>query len=883
MDFKNLIVSSAILICSITFAQDTTILISGKILDSLQQPMVNATLIAKPNQEKVKIKYAITDNAGYYELQLLKGIAYQLSISHLGYMSINEDVIFLENRSNYNFKLKTKNESLGEVVINYKYQPIEKNKDTITYNLGAFTNGNEFKMKDVLDKLPGIKVDGDVIKVQGKTVTKLLVEGKPFFDGSTKLAIENIPADVMAKIEIISDYKESELLRNLADNEDLALNVVLKEDKKDFAFGDIVAGSGVGLDEFYSLHPALFKYNPKSNISFLGDINNFNNSSLSFSDLSRLVGGASNLFKRNNISNSLLSFASNNQERFKSTTRFSALNFQKELSEKFNVAGYVIYSNNDIAEKSLSTREYLGDEPILENRNDFSDADNNSGIFNLKLDYNPSSAQKWMYNINYLFNQSAYIRESVSDSEDTNEFTTNVDGKSDSFSHNLEGYFKLGDKHTMGVALQHSLNNLNSTDNWYSTAVFLNEFLPLMEASNYQINQKNNINAQRFNFLVKDYWLASRYFHLIYNVGFNYKDSKIRNDISQILPDNSTINFSELSNDNPLALSDLNFGLGIKSQSGKFEFLIEAKPHYYKFKRSQIESSNFFIEPKFNINFKIDDDIDLDFDYTYTNKYLDDLSYIENLKVIGFNSAIQGNPNLTDERAHNFSLYYSDYKNIDAYFIDASVDYSINNPVKNNSIIQSGINQLNTPVILNLPEENLSFNTELGLIFGKSSLDFAIDLDWFKINQVINDDINIINSFEYSLSSKWRIRLNRTTQLNLKYEHTGYQVKSEEDSRSTENILSLNFDTKFLKNFIFKTDFSTHFVEGFSDKTQNYTLQNLYLGYSKPNSKLSYSLNFRNIYNNGVIVRNSFSNNLLMSNQIFTMPRVFLVELKYKF
>jgi len=884
MNFKNVLpfFIVAITSCSGTlFAQENTTLIGGSVTDSLKQPIANATLIAKPKHENAKVKYAISDINGFYELQLIKEVSYILIISHLGYTTITKEVIFSHKTSNYNFILYPKFESLDEVIINYKYQPIEKNKDTITYDLKAFTNGNEFKMKDVLNNLPGIRVEDNVIKVQGKTVTKLLVEGKPFFDGSTKLAIENIPANVMAKIEIISNYKESELLRNLADNEDLALNVVLKEDKKDFAFGDVEAG--VGLDEFYSVHTALFKYNPKSNISFIGDINNFNNSSLSFGDLSRLVGGSSNLFKRSNISNNLMSFASNNQERFKSTTRFSALNFQKEINKKFTISGYAIYSNNDIVNKASSIREYLGDESIFENRNDLGESDDNSAVFNLKFDYDPSAAQKWIYNINYLHNASDYSKESVSSSENTNEFITNINGKSDNFSHNLEGYFKLSDKHTMGVAFQHNIANFNTTDNWSSDSIFLNEFLPLTEASDYQINQENDISSQQFNFLAKDYWLASRYFHLFYNIGFNYKDSKTRNDISQVLPDNSTIDFPEISNNNPLTLSDLNAGLGIKTKLGKFEIILEAKPHYFSFERAQIESTNFFIEPKFDIIYQIDDDIDLDFGYVFTNRYLDDLSYIENLKIVGFNSVIQGNPNLNDERSHNFSLYYSNYKNIDDYFLDASVDYSINNPVKNNSILQSGINQLNTPVILNLPEENLSFNTELGLIFGKSSLDFGVDLDWLKINQVINNDVSIINSFEYSLSSKWRIKLNKKTQLNLKYEHNGFQVNSEKDSRSRENIASVNFDTKFLKNFIFKTDFSSHVVKDFSDNTQNYTLQNLYLGYAKPNSKFSYSLNFRNIYNNGIIIRNTFNGNLLISNQVFTLPRIFLIELKYKF
>lgn len=881
MNLKKLIIYSFILFSSITFAQNNTLTITGVVTDSLQQPITNVTLIAKPKQEKIKIKYAISNSNGYYKLQLEKGVFYELSISHLGYNSIKKDVSFLENTSNYNFKLNIKNESLDEVVINYKYQTLKKNKDTITYNLKSFTNGNEFKMKDVLNKLPGIKVDENIIKVQGKAVTKLLVEGKPFFDGSTKLAIENIPADVMSKIEIISNYKESELLRNLADNEDLALNVILKEDKKDFAFGDLE--TGMGLDNFYSVHTALFKYNPKSNISFIGDINNFNNSSLTFSDLSRLVGGSSNLLKRSNLTNNLMSFASNNENRYKSTTRFSALNFQHEFNQKFKITGYAIYSNNDIVNKSASIREYLGDKSIFEIRNDYGDVDNNAAIVNLKFDFTPNSNQKWLYNINYIQNASDYINESISSSANTNQFITNSGGKSDSFSHNLEGYFKLNDKHTMGIALLQSITNFKSTDNWFSNAIFLEDFLTLAQAADYQIAQKNDINAQKFNFILKDYWLASRYFHLFYNLGLNYKNSKIKNDISQILPDNSIKYFSEFSNNNHLTLSDLNAGFGIKSQLGKLEFILEAKPHYYSFKRANIESTNLFIEPKLNINFKIDDDINLDFGYDFTNRYLNDLSYLKKIKLTGFNSATQGNPNLTDERFHSFSLYYSDYKNIDNYFIDAFIDYSISNPVKNNSITQSGINQLNTPVILNLPEENLSLNTELGLIFNKSSLDFGVSLDWLKVNQVIKDEVNVINSFEYNFSSKWLLKLNKRTQLNLKYKHAGYQVNSEKDSRSIENTISLNFDNRFLKNFIFKTDFSTHFVNDFSDKDQNYTLQNLYLGYAKPNSKFSYSVNFKNIYNNGVIIRNSFSNNLLISNQIFTLPRVFLFELKYKF
>lgn len=879
----------AILYCflffsSVFLAQNKTITLTGTMFDEKQQPVESATLIAKPKQENDKIVYAISNSSGAYKLNLVKNVTYTIRVSHISYNGLEREVVFDKDIDNYNIILTSKDEKLNEVIINYDYQPITKKKDTITYKLNAFTNGNEFKMKDVLEKLPGVKVENSTVKIQGKTVTKLLVEGKPFFDGSTKLAIENIPADVMDKIEIISNYKESELLRNLADNEDLALNVVLKEDKKNFMFGDIETGSSVALDEFYKLHPALFKYNPKSNFSFIADVNNFNDNSLSFSDLSRLVGKASNLLRQGSSANSLLSLATGNEDRFQSLTRFSAFNFQKEISEKFTISGYAVHSNNDIQNKSISLREYIvNDTSIEENREDFSNAANKSSMFTIKLDYDPSSNQKWLYNANYLSNSSLFDKESLSTLEDAYQFFTNVNRDNYNFSHNLEGYFKAGKKHTMGVAFYQNVVKSNSVDNWSSNNSFLEDFFPLQSASNYLIRQNNDIDAQQFSFLAKDYWLASRFFHIFYDVRYSQKNSTIKTNISQVVPDETVINFSNFDNNNILKLSDASFGLGIKSLIGKVEFTLEGRPHFYNFNRTQLENNTFFIEPKLTLTYKIDDDIELDFDYNYSNSFLNDLDYLENLKILSFNAVLQGNPNLVDERSHNFGVFYSNYKNVDEYFFSSSLDFSINNPVRNNGIFQDGINQLNAPVLLRLAEQSLSSFNEIGLVFSKSSLDFTFSFDWFKTNQVINNNVTQINSYEYYLKTKWLYKLTKASQINFQYKYAGYDVVAEGENNSSEHTFSLNFDTKLFKNVIFRTDFSTNFVSNFDEATQNYTIQNLFLGYSKPNSPFSYNINFRNIYDNGIIVRNTFGNNLLISNQIFTLPRVFTLELNYKF
>jgi hypothetical protein len=87
-------------------------------------------------------------------------------------------------------------------------------------------------------------MDGN-ITVEGKSVQKIMVEGKDFFDGDTKIATKNIPANALDKIQVLRNYNEVTNLKGLENNEEnVAINIKLKEGKKNFWFGDITAGAG---------------------------------------------------------------------------------------------------------------------------------------------------------------------------------------------------------------------------------------------------------------------------------------------------------------------------------------------------------------------------------------------------------------------------------------------------------------------------------------------------------------------------------------------------------------------------------------------------------------------------------------------------------------
>lgn len=867
-------------------------IIKGFVTDSLKQPIENATLLATPiNNETQNIKYAITNAKGVYNLELLKAVNYKLALSCLGYKNLFKTIMASDNTNTFNFSLIEQKLELDEIVINYKYEAIERKKDTLIYNLQAFTNGNENKLEDVLNKLPGVKIDDNLIKVNGKIVTKLLVDDKLFFGGSTKLAIENIPADVMAKIEIISDYTEAEILKDIANPKDLALNVVLKEDKKEFVFGAIEAG--YGFNDFYVFHPSLFKYKPKLNISFIGDINNFNSNSLSFSDLIRLSGGIGNLLNKNRVSADLLDHTKTDKNKLESKTKFSALNFYNQINEKLDIEGYIVYSSNDFVNKQLFENEYLSDNnsSFFETKDEFKTTHNQSATLNFKADYSPNDKSRFTYGSNVLYNQSNFDNIIISSSDKTNTFLNTDDAKNYKFSQYLEGFKKINTKHTLGFALNYTTLNSNLDANWGNDEPFLEGYFPLQDNERYQINKQLKNKAHKLNVLFKDYWLVSTFHHVFGSLGYTLKNTKITTKENQILSDDSIVDFSEnnddFGNNLKMILSDFNAELGVKSKFNKFLITLSASPHYYKLRINQNENSlnsKLFIEPKVDVLYNVGLEESLQLLYAYSNTYKNASKYLRNKTITSYNSVFQGNPNLLDEKFHSLSLDYSNYISKNNFFIDLGVDYEKKQPQVNTTIILNGINSLSLPVLIDLPETSLSFNAVLGREIKNTFLDFSFIFEWSKTNLLINSTLAAINEYDYWVSTKWLINLNKKTHFTIQYKaNINNVVENNESSTFTENIITSKLDCNLFKNITFKTDVSLHFVNDYTNKNNSFVLPNIYLNYKKPNSKFNYGLVMENIFDNGVIFNNSFSKSIISSQKVFTLPAVFLAKLNYKF
>ena len=272
--------------------------LTGTVQDSTGIALPYTNLIASPiDNPDAQITFSISDEKGLYKLELKKAIPYKIEITHMGFSKLT-DTLQIEESTTKNYTLLERNESLEDVLVKAEMAVIVK-EDTITYRTDQFKTGDERKLRDILKKLPSVEVDREGnVTVNGKPVTKLMIEGKEFFFGDPKLGVNNIPADAVDEVEALDNYSEVAFLKGLKDSDKMALNIKLKEGKKKFAFGDIETGAGH--EDRYLVNPTLFYYSPKTSVNFIGDFNNAGQKSFSMSDYINFEGGYADMIDRPN-------------------------------------------------------------------------------------------------------------------------------------------------------------------------------------------------------------------------------------------------------------------------------------------------------------------------------------------------------------------------------------------------------------------------------------------------------------------------------------------------------------------------------------------------------------------------------------------------------
>jgi hypothetical protein len=272
------------------FSQNITI--NGMVMDSvLKKPLNSATISLANAKDSSLLSFTRSEEDGYFEVKNVKAGKYLLSISYIGY-----EHLWLSLTVGANAKVDLGNiylmdaSKMTTVTVTARRPPVVINNDTVEFNSENFKTVPNAVVEDLLKKMPGIEVDkSGAITVNGKTVTKVFVNGKEMFTGDPKMATKNLAADAIDKIQVYDRKSDQAMFTGIDDgSEETAINLKMKKDRNNSTFGKLSAGGGT--PERFDASGNVNRFNNDMQLSLVGAANNTNRQGFSNGDISSFSG-----------------------------------------------------------------------------------------------------------------------------------------------------------------------------------------------------------------------------------------------------------------------------------------------------------------------------------------------------------------------------------------------------------------------------------------------------------------------------------------------------------------------------------------------------------------------------------------------------------------
>ena len=209
---------------------------------------------------------------------------------------------------------------------------------------------------------------------------------------------------------------------------------------------------------------------------------------------------------------------------------------------------------------------------------------------------------------------------------------------------------------------------------------------------------------------------------------------------------------------------------------------------------------------------------------------------------------------------------------------------SFNKKVKTtrNVIILDGINQFNTPVLLDNPETNWRLNGFISKKIYRFNLKLSTNIGWFNYIQTLNDvtTTNNRNNQEVGISIKTAHK--KWPDFSIGYTKGFNQFSGLTNSKFQSDAIDTNLEFTFLNYWIYKMEYQNLRNTNNNNQTNFFEMANTSLRYQKKNSPFGFELSVNNMFNLQAKNDFSFSDFVISQRQTFVMPRVVLFAISYK-
>lgn len=901
---KNLLLIGLLVVGVNTQAQIT---LKGTVRDSLNNTLELANVVAFNQATNSLESYAITDEKGTYAIALGKNTFYKIQVSYIGMTTFEQTLSTKEIDITQDFILKADN-TLDEVELVYE-MPVVIKGDTLIYNADSFNTGTERKLEDVLENLPGVEINEDgQIEVEGKVVNKLMVNGKDFFDGDTKLATKNIPSNAVSKVQVLRNYAEVGQLSSVRNNQDnVAINIKLKEGKENFWFGTITAGGGASPDgELYLLQPKLFYYSPKYSFNFIGDLNNTGEVALSRRDIRGFGGGfrtpSTSSGTDINLGDNSLNFLTNQNNALEIESQLATANFSYSPNPALDLSGFVIFNSSRILSRETSNIQYtntdlgIPDEATEQRTRERSD----QGLVKLSASYQPNLSNQLDYDILGRLSQDAQDQarfSSVLGTIDQRDSATPF-----SLNQNFNYYYTLNDKNIFALEAQHLIkdedpfynaflrNDPEGEDAFDTTAEALGFDTSL---ASYSLGQERRIQSNQLDAKLDYFYIINKRSNINFTLGTILSRQVFNSNLFQFLEGGAVLNptpaFNEgrAINDTEYNFSDIYLGVHYRLKTGKFTITPGFSLHAYGNENTQFGETfedNFIrVLPDFETRIQFKKSESLTARYELRNQFTDVTRLAQGLVLNDINSIQFGEPDLQNALSHNVSLLYSSFNLFNYTNVFARAAYASNVDQIRSLTNFENVIRTSTFFNSNFADENVNIFGRVQRTFGKIRATLNASFNYSKINQFIQGAQSLNEGYTQTYTPGIRTNFKVAPNVNLRYRYS--ITDNNQGNRKTTfitNAPSIEVDADIWKRVTFRTNYSFTNQDLGNGQSQSFQNWDATLAYRKNrDAKWEYEIKATNLLDIDAQVRNSANNISVFSAETFIQPRFLTFRFVY--
>lgn len=878
------------------------IVVKGTVVDiNSQLPLELATVYFTAVKDSTIIEYATTDKNGNFIINTKKyDKPVFLKVNYTGYQTYYEEQKGLSESKDFGKLYMLENANvLNEVIVKSEAPPITIKKDTLEFNAGSYKVRPDANVETLLKQLPGFDVDNTgKITVNGREVNQVLVNGKAFFDKDGAIAIKNLPADIIKKVQV-SDFKtkKEELAKQESTSDYSSINITIDEKKNKGYFGKVLGG--YGSDERYESSLMMNFFKNKQKISVLASSNNINSTGFSMDEVFDNMGGG------RNARGGSQGAGSGGKGITQST--LAGINYSDDWTEDLEFMSSYNFTNAVTKNESKSNQlSFLPTGNILTEADSKTRNENTGNKANFELEYKINPSMQIVFAPKLNLSQSNNNAESSTFSENENGDALNestaashTESSNTSFANSIN-FNKTFEKQSRNLSVVFNNNNTKNDSNGIniSETIFYQDNKPNDERNQ---NAKNESKSDTYSLDVEYTEPVTDSLRLRFGTNFDWQSS---------MNDQKTFNFDDASQE----YSDLNLSLtnyttskqnsitpkvGITWQKSKFTLNVNSRTSIVEF-----DNHSFYLNQTTDLNkrymlpygtaqlrYKFNRSKNLTFKYDYSNTLP---SATQLMPVADLNNplnSVVGNPNLNPIEKNTAGI---DFKNFDfrtrsGYSLFLKGDYYNNDVVSTSIYDDSGKRNTTYVNISGTYSASLGGNWNQQIKKDAHTIRYGLRLsgnynfDKGFTNAVLYYAKSVVVTPSVYASYDYGEVLSIAPSYSLSYNETRYENYSRDATSNVIHRINMQTTSYWPANLIFGNDFGYTYNSNISDDfKKDFFLWNTSLSYGFLDKKLYAKVKVYDLLNQNQSATRTISPTSIRDEENTVLKRYVMFSLAYK-